>query len=1114
MDGDGFGDSSSTFVGCEAPPGYVVDNTDCNDLEAGANPSMFFELCFNGYDDNCNGLIDDDDPLVAGEDRFYRDVDQDGWGTEDDWTLACAAPAGFVENNGDCDDGDAQVFVGADETCNGLDDDCDGAVDDADDGLVGGILLHEDADGDGFGRANAGPGTVLCVQTVGWVQGSDDCDDFAPDVNIGAVEICDGIDNDCDGLVDGVDPSVIGQQTWYADGDGDGYGDEGDLGSFGCNLGGSAVADNSDCDDGNPAVNPGAVEVCDFGTDNDCDDLIGVLDPSVSDATLWYDDGDQDGYGDAQDVQLSCLQPIGTVANDLDCFDGSSAARPGGLEICDGLDNDCDGLTDDADPDVDGQSTFYLDLDGDLSGNPLVWQQACFQPPGHVLFASDCDDTDATVYLGAVEVCDGEDNDCDGHTDDADLDVVAQPTWYADIDMDGWGDPDNFTALCKAPEGWIAASGDCDDDDGASYPGAPEVCDDVDNDCDFLLDDADGDRIGGSLWFADVDGDGWGAGVGTLACTGLPGEVSNALDCMDSDALVSPEALEVCDLIDNDCDGQADDLDSFVIAPVWYHDGDGDGFGDASLSLTACLEPPSYTADSGDCNDGDPGLYPGQSVLVAPGTTYATVQAAVDAVCDDADVRIAGGTYTGAIDLLGKRVVVRGLDPLNPPVLMGDGVSSVITVSSQEPLGTAVEDVILRQPAGVVTTGAGIQVMLSSSLVVRNVWFDSLITDDSGAGMYVDQSDVTVEGSLFSYGDASVNGGGIDVQNASLTVIGSDFIGNIAQTGGAIHANNSPVVVVDTRIVDSVASIVGGGIRTLGGQTLDLYDVDFVDNLPGSSFNGGSIYATDTEVFADGYTKTGGGSLLFQGTGTARNITLQRGVHVGGLGIEVTGLEYTLYAYNLEIRDPNFKGIYSSAGFHFIEQCTIVGGLGQTIELTGGQGIVRNNIFDNGGVVTMSIGAGFVGTMDHNLFDDAATALTWGGANQSGYAGFIRHDAALDPALWDLHIPVGSLAWNTGTSGIWDTDGGSSDLGAFGGQLGDGEWLHTVDDGLYDGWETEFFGDLTLWGDLDDPDGDGLDNLTELSLGTYPDRADTDGDLVDDGADLFPLDDTRWSGGP
>jgi hypothetical protein len=267
-------------------------------------------------------------------------------------------------------------------------------------------------------------------------------------------------------------------------GDDDGGDDGDDGGEDPVDTDGDGVVDDEDCAPTDPAVYPGAEEICD-GVDQDCNDLV---DDEPVDGTTWYADADADGFGDPEAPVRACSQPEGVTEDNTDCDDSSDQALPGGVEICDGLDNDCNGDTDDADAGVDPStfSDWYEDGDGDGYGVGEV-TQACDGGTATATLDGDCDDTDAAVSPGETEICnDGIDDDCDElvDADDDSLDEASGYTYYPDLDEDGYGSDADVIRSCTELTDLLTVGGDCDDDDAEINPDAVDICDDgVDNDC-------------------------------------------------------------------------------------------------------------------------------------------------------------------------------------------------------------------------------------------------------------------------------------------------------------------------------------------------------------------------------------------------------------------------------------------------------------------------------------------------------------------------------------------------------------------------------------------------------------------------------------------------------
>ncbi len=403
-DNDNYGNPGVSQVSCTgAPAGYVADNTDCNDNNSAIHPGVT-EVC-NTVDDNCNGNIDE-----GVQSTFYADADVDGFGNPSVTTLACSAPAGYVSDNTDCNDGDPSVHslqtYYADTDGDGFGDlsnptavcsstppagyvtnssDCNDA-----------LILYADNDNDGFG---AGSPAACGVAT------NTDCNDNSNTVYPGATEICgNSIDEDCNGTAD--DGCIT--FTYYADADGDGFGNpaasittgsntpppgyvsnnldcddtqflyaDNDSDGFGAGAPAACgVTNNTDCNDGNGAIHPGATEVCN-GLDDNCN---GSIDEGLT-YTLYYVDADHDTYGSSLDAgTLFCTNPgVGYSINNTDCNDGSATVHPGATELCNGVDDDCNGTADDGT--VSPVASFTVGLQPNVSGK-------CFYT--HLYFHSRC----------------------------------------------------------------------------------------------------------------------------------------------------------------------------------------------------------------------------------------------------------------------------------------------------------------------------------------------------------------------------------------------------------------------------------------------------------------------------------------------------------------------------------------------------------------------------------------------------------------------------------------------------------------------------------------------------------------------------------------------------
>jgi len=432
--------------------------------------------------------------------------------------------------------------------------------------------------------------------------------------------------------------------------------------------------------------------------------------------------------------------------------------------------------------------------------------------------------------------------------------------------------PAGGSAADADSDGFSADDGDCDDADAAVFPGAAELCNGADDDCDGTIDE---DATDTATFYADGDGDGYGGADTTDACTLPDGHASEGGDCDDTDASVSPGAAELCNGADDDCDGTIDK--DATDAVVVYDDGDGDGHGAPETGRAVCTADDGTVENGDDCDDTDADVSPSATelcngidddcdptvsedgLITTGGANHSDLQAAIDAAGDGDTVDICAGTHRGLFRVRSKDLTLQGRgaettildgERQNTLLVVFDGAVTLSGLTLQGGFGFTAGNIDARRATGltvedcVVTAGesdedgGGIYGPDSGLMTLRGTSVTGNIAFESGAGVFA--TDLVVEDSDISDNVAGYRGGGLCVEGGSLEMDAKSSVsGNSADyEGGGLFALQAVVELDDTPVSDNTAVDRGGGAALqdslLDGGTFD----------GNSASSGGGVYLT------------------------------------------------------------------------------------------------------------------------------------------------------------------------------------------------------------------------------------------------------------------------------
>jgi len=503
------------------------------------------------------------------------------------------------------------------------------------------------------------------------------------------------------------------------------------------------------------------------------------------------------------------------------------------------------------------------------------------------------------LYISDDEHEDRMDADGDGVdiTEDCEPDdpSIGAYVWYADSDGDGYGDDGDVVAACEAPAetGWVSADEvliDCDDNDASIYPGADEICDGVDNNCDAAVDDDDDAITDQTLWYADSDGDGYGDYETTAtsceapAATGWLEAYDGALDCDDSDAAIKPGATELCDGIDNDCDEETSEDGTVTLNGADTYDNlqeainDAGDVGDAVLVVCDGEWVDNYEIEADmsllSLNGAEAAILDGDG----DGSTVSILGAAVHiegfTITGGSGTDIEGGRTGGGI-FIGEDADVT----LSDLIISGNSATRGGGVGVVE-AAVEIAEVTFSENAGS-GLGGGLFFEGSQALSILDSVFEAN-TGGSGGGLFLNEpNDASLAGLTFTGNTATSRGGGLGAERGAFTLEDSSLSGNQAAEGGGFSVFEMGELTFDDVSSDDNTATTNGGGGYIVNTTASLEGFSASENTANS---GGGLYFSGSperpltlleSTISDNTADRSGGGITFEGgTATLQNVTI------------------------------------------------------------------------------------------------------------------------------------------------------------------------------------------------------------------------------------------------